>query len=1054
MSIRIKTKNNKKGDIKSLLISNSEYRNELLELNNYNDIEYGSGKVRGRVNAFEMPVNKPKKPLYKLNSPLELATNEIYRNPQMRAENAERVGNLIKALFDDNRFSLKKSTIVEDYTDSVYNVTEGVDSITKFLTLSDNDENGEGVVFWDDETQHPTIEKQDSISGYIKNVNYRRSETIEKFKDSQYFTIGNSFNVKASGYNGYSINRPSVSDEIDTVNFVQDNSYYVYNELNKFSPNNLTNVDDGTTLSALGDDEVKKDSLIAKTHNLFKEGRIGSIVSRFKTDINNAGTTVKREQTQSAWRETHGLSRGRNLLKKTGSDSINGYDNPYCRVWTSHYQYSKYEDAIRPFGETTSELQDSFGKGMRPHGGKPLEAWSTLNNSTGLPKIAPTSDAKGEYTGDITKCMFSIENLAWKDLNYNAKVGDFNGEVLPSSQRGPNGGRIMWFPPYNIKFSENVGVQWESNSFIGRGEQVYTYTNTERSGTLDFTLLIDHPSIIDRWANSIGQATQENEDDLLRFFAGCDTLEVNSGTEEVVDEEKISKYTVEDILVADPVKSVYEPYIEEYYVFFPNNFSGIDFIAGENGALEAAYYLLNGYPKSGNKRSGGELGEDVGYEMVNSSGIKRAMYSDYISGQHFADQPGRRKIYYQVDNRVKNEYGPEITKDKKSFRLNTTSGLRELIRGNDIVVGVLQINTEKIDTIFGFNDLLKKNVNNLSDIKKHYNVTARCIGYASSHGHSNSNIILAKNRAQFLAEIVRQLNIVDKPEDVTFVGDREIPVGKTKDTSGLIPKLGRYAKVVITYTPKEDINIDLGEDGSYTEDNVRYVISGGTRYRVTGTRQVQDGYEIKRTSRTISKDDKAIPDDEYLYFKTLKRDNPLLFENIVNKIRYFDPAFHSITPEGFNARLTFLHQCTRQGPTTAIAEDDHSSMGAGNLAFGRMPVCVLRIGDFYNTKIIIDSLSISYDNGGGVQWDMNPEGIGLQPMVANITIGFKFLGGSDLSGPIARLQNAVSMNYYANTSVYDRRADYRGSGNTESIMAWNPMALDENNNTRHIDFKP
>jgi hypothetical protein len=33
------------------------------------------------------------------------------------------------------------------------------------------------------------------------------------------------------------------------------------------------------------------------------------------------------------------------------------------------------------------------------------------------------------------------------------------------------------------------------------------------------------------------------------------------------------------------------------------------------------------------------------------------------------------------------------------------------------------------------------------------------------------------------------------------------------------------------------------------------------------------------------------------------------------------------------------------------------------------------------------------------------------------------LGGSDISGPIKRLQNAVSFNYYANTSVYDNRSD-------------------------------
>ena len=124
--------------------------------------------------------------------------------------------------------------------------------------------------------------------------------------------------------------------------------------------------------------------------------------------------------------------------------------------------------------------------------------------------------------------------------------------------------------------------------------------------------------------------------------------------------------------------------------------------------------------------------------------------------------------------------------------------------------------------------------------------------------------------------------------------------------------------------------------------------------------------------------------------------------------------FHSTTPEGFNSRLTFLHQCTRQGNT-------ENSVGlATNLAFGRPPICVLRIGDFYNTKIIFDNLNIDFEP---LIWDMNPEGIGVQPMLANVNMSFKFIGGSDLTGPIARLQNAITFNFFANTGVYDDRND-------------------------------
>lgn len=180
-----------------------------------------------------------------------------------------------------------------------------------------------------------------------------------------------------------------------------------------------------------------------------------------------------------------------------------------------------------------------------------------------------------------------------------------------------------------------------------------------------------------------------------------------------------------------------------------------------------------------------------------------------------------------------------------------------------------------------------------------------------------------------------------------------------------------------------------------------------------------------------------------MYFSSLKSDS-IEYKNIVDKVRFFEPAFHSITPEGFNSRLTFLHQCTRQGPTNAVnsgrvnGDSNDYLKFAGNLAFGRAPYCILRIGDFFYTKICIDSLSISYDNNG-IQWDLNPEGAGVQPMFANISISFKFIGGQDISGPVERLQNAVTANYYANASIYSRHADngteyYDAIHNTNTLI--------------------
>ena len=164
--------------------------------------------------------------------------------------------------------------------------------------------------------------------------------------------------------------------------------------------------------------------------------------------------------------------------------------------------------------------------------------------------------------------------------------------------------------------------------------------------------------------------------------------------------------------------------------------------------------------------------------------------------------------------------------------------------------------------------------------------------------------------------------------------------------------------------------------------------------------------------------------DEGPYFDFIDANYPNYFKTISEKIRYFHAGFHSITPEGFNSRLTFLNQCMRQGPSIYDKQTVQDGVEVGvqpqNLSFGRPPICILRIGDFFYTKVAINSLSIAYD---GPQWDTNPEGIGVQPMVATVQLSIDYIGGHSLVGPINRLQNAVSFNYYANTEMYDVRSD-------------------------------
>ena len=68
-----------------------------------------------------------------------------------------------------------------------------------------------------------------------------------------------------------------------------------------------------------------------------------------------------------------------------------------------------------------------------------------------------------------------------------------------------------------------------------------------------------------------------------------------------------------------------------------------------------------------------------------------------------------------------------------------------------------------------------------------------------------------------------------------------------------------------------------------------------------------------------------------------------------------------------------------------------------------------------------------------VQWDLNPEGIGVQPMLCSVDLNFKFIGGSSLGGPISQLQNAVGFNFFANTGLYNPRTIYSSVQQDENV---------------------
>lgn len=844
--------------------------------------------------------------------------------------------------------------------------------------------------------------------------------------------------------------------------------------------------------------------------------RLDTVVSRFHTDKDF------NKFSNSAYSK-YGLSRGRNLLKSGLSDDPYGYDDPYCRVWTWHHQYSKYvTDTMRPFSGVTmdklhtekgwgrfrsSEYGDSFKNGSNR-----LAAYGAMfdngGKTNGLVNITPisgstTNSLDDEKNVNLKHCMFSIENLAWKGM-WSGFDSEMEKDGLSREQKGPLGGRIMWFPPYGLSFNENSTARWEENTFIGRGEPVYTYSNTTRSGTLSFKLLIDHPAILDYWENRDSEDTcngvdkgvddtGSREQTLLRFFAGCDIL--SAGKIEEEEEEEPTK-TEEEASATEP------PYFI-VPVFFPNNYSGVDDIKS-NKTVGPIEYLLNGIGAQVNENNEDiptyidEIGfviksrdEQIaekygGYEMMKNNGIsviKRAYGKDkkntfiasanygyeYREFANFYKQSGNGTISgnewaYRVDNAYitqkfenKNHYV-----DNKSYQLNCTgcystavkniSGLEAEKTYSLVDTYAALMSKDKKWALSGYCDWEKVNI--LKEILASNTITEiKCIGNASKAGYNNYNITLGENRAKTLEKWLK--DYCEKISTGTVNNSNEVNTESTEEVNKNVPdvrikgdvdslesKLARRAYAKIYYGAKEVENaeesqVSTDENGNEIESGSRDIEKGRVDKNKKTKKNIYNGENLNEEVCTAKKKSVKNPryDDEVKFFEKLEENAPFVYKQIADKIKYFNPAFHSMTPEGFNARLTFLNQCMRQGPT--ISGTDSRSENPNNMSFGRAPICVLRIGDFYNTRIVITSLQIDYDP---LTWDLNQEGIGVMPMIANVNIGFNFIGGSELGGPIQRLQNALSFNYYANTSVYDNRAEEIEYGDYGAVKAFKPYS--------------
>lgn len=730
----------------------------------------------------------------------------------------------------------------------------------------------------------------------------------------------------------------------------------------------------------------------------------------------------------------------------------------YARVWTKDRPYFNMSDTmkktgiIRKYDESVmGGLGRAWNLNIAPmsNGRKDNRSFDGSSNIVGGYKYGMDADGKGFYA---KKYMFSIENLAWKT----SKKDGFTVLDLPFCERGPNGGRVMWFPPYDLKVSEQNSARWETNSFLGRPEPIYTYQNTERSGQISFKVVVDHPSVLNLLVREEFKNMSDEEADnyINAFFAGAKDIEFYDlirryTTLSTSDLELITKYLEKgqnpEVItnlkynsVAPDLLSVNSDSIN------PNaNKIKIDstllYRGSGNGGIE--YPDSSGDP--GTKTSV-EYSKEYGFLNINIEEAKTELNSNITAilnkplSNRTSDEKNDLKLLFGTDdpqgtpndnaNKIVTELTNTINNNTTQYT-NYKSGLSDLKskikekRVNNIKIFVFSSSSAPK----GYNPLTQK----LASIRRSYSIVKDILIQLTNDGKTpvdvkawngdpNGDEFVVNTEYSFINDLGYDFegklvfDTVSKGVKHTLADGRVCSKESFYNSA-----LKRFAPA--TYGCRQSsIKLEV-EILPPPRDPVKGPTEiPKTKLVIDGNEPITVGKKLRRPNIDVMKRIIMKTLSESYYFKMLEEDSPVAFKSLREKLKYFHPAFHSTTPEGLNSRLTFLQQCIRPGdtiPIKGIADD--SDLNARNTSFGPPPICVLRIGDFYHSKIIIRDVNITFEEN---VWDLNPEGIGVQPMIANVSLQINFLGGQGLREPVSKLQNALSSNFYANTEMYDERS--------------------------------
>jgi len=695
----------------------------------------------------------------------------------------------------------------------------------------------------------------------------------------------------------------------------------------------------------------------------------------------------------------------------------------YCRIFAKDTPYYTYADLQKTDGITTSGRRFTY---------------SVLDNTYNL-NIAPlknpgSTNIIGQGSNaHVKKYMFSIENLAWK----NSTRPGLRYDDLPVCERGPNGGRVMWFPPYELKFNDSSIASWNTTNFLGRPEPIYTYKDTQRTGQISWKIIVDHPSIL----NLIVNKQLANKDDAQinsivdSFFAGCVKYDIYELA------KKFNTFPIDKLYTLQEKISRMTP--EE--------------LAGTNSEVK------------GQGGTGASTGTDDNSDNIDYGGSGQGTTPS--NSKPLSDY-NEKQISLYFDNDIPLQTNPDV-KYKQAYDLyvsdaNRTSYKENAPKSVSLEKAGSTFTSSSIPTIFDgtikyeYNEMVQFILDVYNTLNQNDGtVTFTLVGTASAPQNETYNVGLSSRRTNCVENFILDYPVGQGKSLRTFTTDNPKRLIIKKDNNGesdVVPRMennGNAESISCTDNIKDDSvkqvthaaqiysvpamacrrvrvkDIDFKETpkpsavpnkdtntGGGTTGNIPGQSTPPTRTKtppeITVEQKIKEGISKEILRGLLSECD---------YFELIKENEPMIYNTFKEKIKHFNPAFHSMTPEGLNARLTFLNQCVRPGDTVPKINPDGTSVtnDALNTSFGSPPVLILRIGDFYNTKIIPENVSFNYDP---MLFDINPEGIGVQPMIANVTLTFKIIGGMGLKEPIEQLQNALSFNYYANTEIYDERSTW------------------------------